>query len=168
MRRGCGIEIIAPYALAMAAVGLTETLLTQQLVDELTETRSSTHLECIGQGLANIVCGLFGGLGGCAMIGQTMVNVKSGGAKRLSGITCSLFIMLFIVVASPIIEAVPLAALVGCANFPPSLSSPLPWIKNETRKRKKAPLRLWSRLHGKPLNPRGPYECRIALFERSA
>jgi len=107
------LEIIAPYALAMAAVGLTETLLTQQLVDELTETRSSTHLECIGQGLANIVCGVFGGLGGCAMIGQTMVNIKSGGAKRLSGITCSLFIMLFIVVASPIIEAVPLAALVG-------------------------------------------------------
>jgi len=107
----------------MAAVGLTETLLTQQLVDELTETRSSTHLECIGQGLANIVCGVFGGLGGCAMIGQTMVNVKSGGAKRLSGITCSLFIMLFIVVASPIIEAVPLAALVGCARFPHALSS---------------------------------------------
>mmetsp|Transcript_16030 Transcript_16030/g.30792 ORF Transcript_16030/g.30792 Transcript_16030/m.30792 type:complete len:633 (-) Transcript_16030:346-2244(-) len=107
------LEVVVPYAVAVATVGLAESLLTQQLVDELTETRSSTHWECIGQGLGNATCGFFGALGGCAMIGQTMVNMKSGGQKRLSGVATSAFIMLFVVVASRVIESVPLSALVG-------------------------------------------------------
>uniref|UniRef100_A0A7S0RAX6 STAS domain-containing protein n=2 Tax=Pyramimonas obovata TaxID=1411642 RepID=A0A7S0RAX6_9CHLO len=107
------LQIIMPFAAAVCVVGLVDSLLAQQLVDELTETRSSTHIECIAQGIANCTCALFGSLAGCALIGQTMVNMKSGGRGRLSGITASACLMVFIVYLSPLIEAVPLAALTG-------------------------------------------------------
>lgn len=105
--------IILPYALILAAIGLIESLLTLTLVDEITGTRGRGNKECVGQGLANTATGLFGGMGGCAMIGQSMINVNSGGRGRLSGITAALFLLLFILVASPLIEMIPVAALVG-------------------------------------------------------
>lgn len=105
--------IIFPYALVLAAIGLIESLLTLRLVDEITESRGRGNKECIGQGVANTVTGLFGGMGGCAMIGQSMINVNSGGRGRLSGITAALSLLLFILVASPLIEKIPLAALIG-------------------------------------------------------
>ena len=106
-------EIILPYALILAAIGLIESLLTLNLVGEITGERGGASKECIAQGGANLVTGFFGGMGGCAMIGQSMINVKSGGRTRLSGISAALFLLLFIVVASPLIEQIPLAALVG-------------------------------------------------------
>ena len=105
--------IILPYSFIFAAVGMIESLLTMTLIDELTETRGRGNRECVGQGLANAVNGFFGGMGGCAMIGQSMINVNSGGRGRLSGISAALFLLLFILVASPLIEKIPLAALVG-------------------------------------------------------
>lgn len=105
--------IILPFSLILAGVGLVESLMTMTLVDELTETRGSGNRECLGQGLANVVCGIFGGMGGCAMIGQSLINVKSGGRHRLSGVTASVVILMFILFLSPLIEAVPMAALVG-------------------------------------------------------
>ncbi len=105
--------IILPYSLIFAAIGLIESLLTMTLIDELTETRGRGNKECIGQGVANTVTGFFGGMGGCAMIGQSMINVNSGGRGRLSGISAALFLLAFILVASPLIEKIPLAALVG-------------------------------------------------------
>ena len=105
--------IILPYSFIFAAIGLIESLLTMTLIDELTETRGRGNKECIGQGVANTVTGMFGGMGGCAMIGQSMINVNSGGRGRLSGISAALFLLLFILVASPLIEMIPLAALVG-------------------------------------------------------
>jgi len=105
--------IILPYAIILAAIGLIESLLTMTLIDELTQTRGRGNKECIGQGVANTVTGMFGGMGGCAMIGQSMINVNSGGRGRLSGISAALFLLLFILVASPLIEMIPLAALVG-------------------------------------------------------
>ena len=107
------LEIILPYALILAAIGLIESLLTLNLVGEMTNKRGGASQECIAQGAANTVTGLFGGMGGCAMIGQSMINVKSGGRTRLSGIAAALFLLLFIVVAAPLIEQIPLAALVG-------------------------------------------------------
>jgi len=107
------LALIAPYAVAVAAVGLIESLLTQNLVDEITQTRSPTHTECLAQGLGNFVNGFFGGMGGCAMIGQTMINVNSGGRGRLSGLVCAGAIALFVVAVSSQIENIPLAALVG-------------------------------------------------------
>lgn len=107
------LNIILPYAAIMAAVGLIESLMTLQLVDEVTETRGRANKECIGQGLANVVTGFFGGMGGCAMIGQSMINVNSGGRGRASGISAALFLLFFIVIGSSIIEMIPLAALVG-------------------------------------------------------
>ena len=107
------LKIILPYAVILAAVGLIESLLTLTLIDELTETRGRGNRECIGQGAANVVTGMFGGMGGCAMIGQSMINVKSGGRGRLSGISAALFLMIFILFASDLIEMIPLAALVG-------------------------------------------------------
>ena len=92
---------------------MIESLLTLRLVDEITETRGHGNKECIGQGVANTVTGFFGGMGGCAMIGQSMINVNSGGRGRLSGISAALFLLLFILVASPMIEIIPLAALIG-------------------------------------------------------
>ena len=107
------LSIIFPYAVILAAIGLIESLLTLRLVDEITETRGRGNKECIGQGVANTVTGFFGGMGGCAMIGQSMINVNSGGRGRLSGISAALFLLLFILVASPLIEQIPLAALIG-------------------------------------------------------
>jgi len=105
--------IILPYALILAAIGLIESLLTLRLIDEITETRGNGNRECIGQGLANTATGLFGGMGGCAMIGQSMINVNSGGRGRLSGITAALSLLAFILFASSLIEQIPIAALVG-------------------------------------------------------
>jgi len=107
------LAIIFPYSLILAAIGLIESLLTLRLVDEITESRGRGNKECIGQGVANTVTGFFGGMGGCAMIGQSMINVNSGGRGRLSGITAALCLLLFILVASPLIEQIPLAALIG-------------------------------------------------------
>ncbi|MDB2550021.1 SulP family inorganic anion transporter [Porticoccaceae bacterium] len=105
--------IVLPYAIILAAIGLIESLLTLRLIDEITETRGRGNRECIGQGVANTVTGFFGGMGGCAMIGQSMINVNSGGRGRMSGISAALFLLLFILVASPLIEQIPLAALIG-------------------------------------------------------
>ena len=105
--------IILPYALTLAAVGLIESLMTLTLVDEITETRGQGNRECIGQGLANIVCGLFGGMGGCAMIGQSLINVNSGGRGRLSGIVAAVGLLMFVLFLAPWIEMIPMAALVG-------------------------------------------------------
>ena len=105
--------IVFPFALTLAAVGLIESLMTLTLIDEITETRGRGNRECIGQGAANIVCGLFGGMGGCAMIGQSLINVNSGGRGRLSGITAAVFLLLFVLFLSPWIEKIPMAALVG-------------------------------------------------------
>lgn len=107
------LKIIFPYSIILASVGLIESLMTLQLVDEVTETRGHTNQECLGQGLANIVTGFFGGMGGCAMIGQSMINVNSGGRGRASGISAALFLLFFIVLGSSLIEMIPLAALVG-------------------------------------------------------
>ncbi len=107
------LRIILPFAAILAAVGLIESLLTLTLVDELTETRGRGNKECVAQGAANIACGFFGGMGGCAMIGQSMININSGGRGRTSGITASLSLIAFVVVASPLIEMIPVAALVG-------------------------------------------------------
>ncbi len=106
-------EIILPYAVILAAIGLIESLLTLNLVGEMTGQRGGASQECIAQGVSNTVTGFFGGMGGCAMIGQSMINVKSGGRTRIAGIAAALFLLLFILVASPLIEQIPLAALVG-------------------------------------------------------
>ncbi|MEK8090753.1 SulP family inorganic anion transporter [Thermithiobacillus plumbiphilus] len=105
--------IILPYSLVLAGIGLIESLLTMSLIDELTETRGNGNRVCVGQGVANTVTGFFGGMGGCAMVGQSMINVESGGRSHWSGIFAALFLLAFIVVASPLIEMIPLAALVG-------------------------------------------------------
>ncbi|MCL4124419.1 UNVERIFIED_CONTAM: hypothetical protein GTU68_002798 [Idotea baltica] len=107
------LKFIFPYALILAAIGLIESLMTLNLIDDLTETRGNTNKECIAQGSANIVTGLFGGMGGCAMIGQSIINIKGGGRGRLSGITAAVFLLMFILFASSYIEQVPIAALVG-------------------------------------------------------
>ena len=107
------ILFILPYALILAAIGLIESLMTLTLVDEITETRGSGNKECVAQGVANVVNGFFGGMGGCAMIGQSMINVNSGGRGRLSGIVAALMLLSFILFLSPYIEQIPIAALVG-------------------------------------------------------
>ena len=107
------LRIVFPYAALMAIVGLLETLLTFNLTDEMTETLGRPNRECIALGGANIVSGLFGGMGGCAMIGQTMINLSSGGRSRISGTVSGVMILLFILFLSPWIERIPLAALVG-------------------------------------------------------
>lgn len=104
---------ILPYAGILAAIGLIESLMTLNLVDDLTETRGNSNRECIAQGGANIVTGFFGGMGGCAMIGQSIINIKGGGRGRLSGITAAVMLLIFILFASSYIEQVPIAALVG-------------------------------------------------------
>lgn len=106
-------RIILPYACILAMVGLIESMMTLQLVDEITETRGDTNRECKAQGFANIITGFFGGMGGCAMIGQSMINVRSGGRGRLSSISAALFLLFFIVVSSKLIEQIPIAALAG-------------------------------------------------------
>ncbi|TEW55996.1 SulP family inorganic anion transporter [Psychromonas sp. RZ22] len=107
------LKIILPYSLILAAVGLIESLLTLTVVDEMTGTRGRPNKECVAQGASNMVNGIFGGMGGCAMIGQSMININSGGRGRLSGITAALALLAFILFASSLIEVVPLAALVG-------------------------------------------------------
>ena len=107
------LQIILPYAVILAAIGLIESLLTLNLVGEMTGQRGGASQECIAQGTANVVTGFFGGMGGCAMIGQSMINVKSGGRTRIAGIVAALFLLSFILFASQLIELIPLAALVG-------------------------------------------------------
>ena len=107
------LTVIAPYALAMALVGLMESLMTAKLVDEMTDTRSGKTRESIGQGVANIVTGFFGGMGGCAMIGQTMINVKNGARTRLSTFLAGFFLLILCIVLGPVVSRIPMAALVA-------------------------------------------------------
>ena len=107
------LKIVAPFALAMAAVGLLESMMTATVVDDLTETNSSKALECTGLGLANVAAGLFGGIAGCGMIGQTVGNVRYGGRGRLSTLVAGVFLLLVMVPLRPWIAQVPVAALVA-------------------------------------------------------
>ncbi|MGI2260109.1 SulP family inorganic anion transporter [Shewanella sp. GXUN23E] len=107
------LQIILPYSFILAAVGLIESLLTLTVVDEMTGTRGRSNKECVGQGTGNIISGFFGAMGGCAMIGQSMININSGGRGRLSGITAALALLTFILFGAAFIEIIPLAALVG-------------------------------------------------------
>ena len=105
--------IVLPYALAMTVVGLLESMLTQSIVDDLTDTASDRNRECKGQGIANIVAGSFGGMAGCAMIGQSVINIQSGGRGRLSTLTAGLVLLLMVVFLNPILTIIPMAALVA-------------------------------------------------------
>lgn len=105
--------IIFPYAIILCGVGLIESLMTLSLIDEITQTRGQGNRECLGQGTANLLCGFFGGMGGCAMIGQSLINVNSGGRGRLSGITAAVLLLLFVLFLAPLIEQISMAALVG-------------------------------------------------------
>lgn len=107
------LTIILPYALAIAVVGLLESLMTQNLVDELTDTTSSRHQECIGQGIANAATGFIGGMAGCAMIGQSMINVKSGGRGRLSSFTAGAVLLVLVVFLGDWVAQIPMPALVA-------------------------------------------------------
>lgn len=107
------LQTIFPFALILAAIGLIESLMTLNLIDELTQTRGNANRECIAQGSANMINGLFGGMGGCAMIGQSIININSGGRGRLSGIIAAITLLMFILFGAPLIEQVPIAALVG-------------------------------------------------------
>ena len=107
------LKIVLPYSVILAAIGLIESLLTLNLVGEITGKRGGASQECVAQGIANTVTGVFGGMGGCAMIGQSMINVTSGGRTRLAATAAALFLLSFILFASPLIEQIPLAALVG-------------------------------------------------------
>ncbi|MHB1074903.1 SulP family inorganic anion transporter [Thiobacillus sp.] len=107
------LRIIFPYSLILAAIGLIESLLTLNLIDEMTDTRGKPNRECVAQGAANVVTGCFGGMGGCAMIGQSMINVNNGATQRLSGIAAALFLLSFILFLSSYIELIPIAALIG-------------------------------------------------------
>ncbi len=107
------LKIIFPYALILAGIGLIESLLTLTLLDDITETKGKSNKECLAQGAANICTGFFGGMGGCAMIGQSLINVNSGGRTRIAGIAASLFLLCFILFTSDLIQMIPIAALVG-------------------------------------------------------
>ena len=108
------LQIIAPYALAVAVVGLLESLMTAKLVDDITDTRSGKTREAWGQGVANVASGLFGGMGGCAMIGQTMINVKASGARtRISTFLAGVFLLILVVVLGDVVAIIPMAALVA-------------------------------------------------------
>nr|WP_072713611.1 SulP family inorganic anion transporter [Rhodococcus rhodnii] len=108
------LQIVFPYALGLAMVGLLETFLTQQLVDDITGTPSNMRREGCGQGIANLVTGFFGGMGGCAMIGQTMMNVKEcGGRTRVSTFVAGLSLLVLVVFAAPVLAVIPMAALVA-------------------------------------------------------
>ncbi|MEJ4088635.1 SulP family inorganic anion transporter [Galbibacter orientalis] len=107
------LKLIFPYAAIMAGVGLIESLLTLELIDEITETRGRTNKEAAAQGVANIVSGLFSGMGGCAMLGQSLINISNGARARLSGIIASIALLMFIMFGAPIIEKLPMAALTG-------------------------------------------------------
>lgn len=104
---------ILPFAFILAAIGLIESLLTLTLIDEMTQTRGRSNKECVGQGTANILSGFISSMGGCAMIGQSMINISSGGRGRTSGIAAALFLLAFILFASSWIELIPVAALIG-------------------------------------------------------
>jgi len=107
------LQIIGPYALAAAVVGLLESLMTAKLVDDKTDTTSSKTRESWGQGIANVVTGVFGGMGGCAMIGQTMINIRAGARTRLSTFLAGVFLLILVVVLGPIVGQIPMAALVA-------------------------------------------------------
>ena len=107
------LKIIFPYALILASIGLIESLLTLNLVGEITNKRGGASQECLAQGLANTVTGFFGGMGGCAMIGQSIINVRSGGRTRIAGVAAALFLLIFILYTSSYIDMIPIAALVG-------------------------------------------------------
>lgn len=107
------LNIIFPYAAIMAAVGLIESLLTLNIVDEITETRGSSNKEAVAQGVANMFSGIFSGMGGCAMIGQSLINISSGARARLSGIVAALALLIFVMFGSGVIEQLPMAALTG-------------------------------------------------------
>ena len=105
--------IVLPFSLTLAGIGLIESLLTLTLIDEITDTKGKPNKECVGQGLSNLTCGFFGAMGGCAMIGQSMINISSGGRGRLSGIVAAISLLCFILFFSRWIEMIPIAALVG-------------------------------------------------------
>jgi len=105
------LKIIFPFSVIMAAIGLIESLMTLTLIDEMTDTRGRGNKECLGQGVANVVTGFFGGMGGCAMIGQSVININSGGRGRLSGLSAGLFLLCMIMFLSPLLAMVPMAAL---------------------------------------------------------
>ncbi len=107
------LTIIFPYAAVVAGVGLIESLLTLNILDEITGTRGQGNRECVAQGAANVLSGLFSGMGGCAMIGQSLINVSSGARARLSGIVAAVMLLVFIVFGAPLIEQLPMAALTG-------------------------------------------------------
>ncbi|MFZ4234845.1 SulP family inorganic anion transporter [Streptomyces murinus] len=107
------LTVIAPYAFAMALVGIMESMMTAKLVDDLTDTPSDKTREAVGQGIANIVTGVFGGMGGCGMIGQTMINVKSGARTRLSTFLAGFFLLVLCIVLGPVVSTIPMAALVA-------------------------------------------------------
>ena len=107
------LRIVLPYSLTMAAVGLLESMMTTQIVEDLTDTPSDRKRECRGQGIANLVTGFFGGMGGCAMIGQSVINVKSGGSSRLSTFVAGAFLLFLIVVLGPVVAMIPMPALVA-------------------------------------------------------
>ncbi|MEV6527835.1 SulP family inorganic anion transporter [Longispora sp. NPDC051575] len=111
------LVVIAPYALTLAAVGLLESLLTAQLVDDATDTHSNKDREARGQGIANVITGFFGGMAGCAMIGQTMINVKSGARTRLSTLAAGVFLLILVVVLGDVVAIIPMAALVAVMIF---------------------------------------------------
>ena len=107
------LQVIFPYAVIVAGVGLIESLLTLNILDEITGTRGQGNRECVAQGAANVMSGLFSGMGGCAMIGQSLINVSSGARARLSGIVASVMLLVFILFGAPLIERLPMAALTG-------------------------------------------------------
>jgi SulP family sulfate permease len=107
------LTVIAPYAFAMALVGIMESMMTAKLVDDLTDTPSNKTREAVGQGIANIVTGIFGGMGGCGMIGQTMINIKSGARTRLSTFLAGFFLLILCIVLGPVVSRIPMAALVA-------------------------------------------------------
>ena len=104
------VKVMVPYAIVLAIIGLSESLMTLSLIDERTKTRGYGNRECIAQGVGNIVSGFFKSMGGCAMIGQSMINITSGGRGRFSGIIAAVFLLFFVLVAMPVIKLIPLAA----------------------------------------------------------
>lgn len=107
------LQIIFPYALIVAGVGLIESLLTLNLIDEITQTKGKSNKEAVAQGLANFITGLFSGMGGCAMIGQSLINISNGARARLSGIVAAVMLLVFVMFGSSLIEKMPIAALTG-------------------------------------------------------
>src|SRR5690606_22432628 len=107
------LQIIFPYAATLAAVGLLESVVTAQIVDELTDTTSNKNRECAGQGVANIAAGFMGGMAGCAMIGQSVINVKSGGRGRLSALVAGVVLLILVVFLGDWVKQIPMAALVA-------------------------------------------------------